>query len=195
MKAIRKDGFEFDYLFLINILSTSAAKVNANSITKVAVYPPVASSTLFDAVATNEPTITVKVISAILPEKYFIPKKVEVNAEVMVGQAPYDIPVRHTPTIHNTREFTLTDTSTTAAAAMVSILAHSIVFLRPILSKSEPVRMRPKPLHTDSTPTRETANDSGAFTDSAKSLAKLITELPTAAKKEMQRKAIQKEGR
>ena len=53
-----------------------------------AVYPPVASSTLFDAVATNEPTITVKVIRAILSEKCFIPKKEEVNAEVIVGQEP-----------------------------------------------------------------------------------------------------------
>ena len=103
MKAILADGFEFDYLFLINILSTSAAKVRAKSITKVAVYPPVASNTLLDAVAPKEPTITVKVISAILFEKCFIPKNVEVHAAVMVGQAPYEMPVRHTPTIHSTR--------------------------------------------------------------------------------------------
>ena len=83
----------------------------------------------------------------------------------------------------------------TAAAQIVRILAHSMVLRRPIRSKSEPVRIRPKPLHTDNTPTRETASDSDVFTDNAKSLAKLITELPTAAKKEMQIKAIQKEGR
>ena len=54
----------------------------------VAVYPPVASKTLFDTVAMREPPITVKVIRAILVEKYFIPKKEEVNAAVMVGQEP-----------------------------------------------------------------------------------------------------------
>ena len=54
----------------------------------VAVYPPVASKTLFDTVAMREPPITVKVISAMLVEKYFIPKKEEVKALVMVGQAP-----------------------------------------------------------------------------------------------------------
>lgn len=66
----------------------SATKVNASSIIKVAVYPPVISKTLFDAVATNEPIITVKVINAILFEKCFIPKKDEVKAAVIVGQAP-----------------------------------------------------------------------------------------------------------
>ena len=55
--------------------------------------------------------------------------------------------------------------------------------------------IRPKPLHTERTPTRETANDSGAFTDSARSLAKLITELPTAARNDIHIKASQKEGR
>ena len=54
----------------------------------VVVYPPVNSSILFDRVAMREPPITVKVISAILVEKYFIPKKDEVNAAVIVGQAP-----------------------------------------------------------------------------------------------------------
>lgn len=72
----------------MNILSTNATKVRDNSIMNVAVYPPVASRTLFDAVATNEPTITVKVISAILLEKFFMPKKDDVNAAVIVGQAP-----------------------------------------------------------------------------------------------------------
>ena len=69
-------------------LSTNATNVNDNSIIKVAVYPPLNSNTLFEAVATNEPTITVKVISAILLEKCFIPKNDDVNAAVIVGQAP-----------------------------------------------------------------------------------------------------------
>ena len=81
------------------------------------------------------------------------------------------------------------------AAQIVSIFAHIIVLRRPIASKRAPVRIRPTPLHTESTPTSETANASGAFTESARSFAKLITELPTAAKKEIQIKASQKEGR
>ena len=76
------------YGLRINRFSTSATQVSASNIINVTVYPPVASSTLFDAVAMNEPTMTVKVISAILLEKCFIPKKVDVHAEVIVGQAP-----------------------------------------------------------------------------------------------------------
>ena len=111
----------------MNILSSHATNVKANSITNAAVYPPVASSTLFDAVAINEPTITVNVIRAILLEKFFIPKNDDVNAAVIVGQEPYDIPVRHKPTIHSTREFTDTAIKVTTAAQIVSILAQSIV--------------------------------------------------------------------
>ena len=105
------------------------------------------------------------------------------------------MPVRHNPAIQRGREPIDTANSVTAAAQMVSALAYSMVLRRPILSKSVPVRMRPRPLHTDNTPTRDTANDSEAFTDRARSLAKLITELPTAAKHDMHIKAIQKEGR
>ena len=76
------------YGFLINRFSSIATNVKASSIAKVAVYPPVASSTLLDAVATKDPTITVKVIRAILLGKCFRPKYVDVNAEVIVGQAP-----------------------------------------------------------------------------------------------------------
>jgi len=65
-----------------------ATAVKDSSIAKVAVYPPVASRTLFDTVAMREPPMTVKVMRAILVEKYFMPKKEEVNAAVMVGQAP-----------------------------------------------------------------------------------------------------------
>lgn len=143
----------------------------------------------------KEPAITVKVISAMLVEKYFMPKKEEVKAAVMVGQAPYDIPVRHKPAIQRGREPMDTAKSVTPAAQMVSTLAHNIVLRRPMESKRAPVRIRPNPLHTDNTPTRDTARASEALTDSAKSLAKLITELPTAAKKEIQINAIQKEGR
>ena len=81
------------------------------------------------------------------------------------------------------------------AAQIVSMLEQIIVLCRPILSKRAPVRIRPKPLQIESTPTRDTANDSGAFTDNARSLAKLITELPTAARKEIHIKASQKDGR
>ena len=105
------------------------------------------------------------------------------------------MPVKHKPAMQRGREPMDTASKVTAAAQMVSILAHNIVLRRPIVSKSVPVRIRPRPLHTDNTPTRETAKASGAFTDKARSFAKLITELPTAARQEMHIKAIQKEGR
>lgn len=54
----------------------------------VVAYPPVTSKILFDKVAMREPPMTVNVISAMLVEKYFMPKKDEVKAAVMVGQAP-----------------------------------------------------------------------------------------------------------
>ena len=105
------------------------------------------------------------------------------------------MPVRHKPVMHSGREPMDTANSVTPAAQMVRPLAHSIVLRRPMESKSAPVKIRPIPLHTDRTPTKETARDSGASTDRAKSLAKLMTELPTAARKEIHTKAIQKEGR
>ena len=74
--------------FRIKIFRINDANVKANNMKNVAVYPPVASKTLFDTVAMREPPITVKVISAMLVEKYFIPKKDEVKAAVMVGQEP-----------------------------------------------------------------------------------------------------------
>ena len=54
----------------------------------VAVYPPVISRILFETVAMSEPPITVNVINAMFVEKYFIPKKDEVKADVIVGHAP-----------------------------------------------------------------------------------------------------------
>ena len=158
-------------------------------------YPPVTSITLFDAVAINEPIITVKVINAILFEKCFIPKNEEVNAAVIVGHEPYDIPVRQTPIMHNGNDPIETERSVTPAAIMVRIFAQTIVFFRPMASNTAPVIILPTPLHTERTPTNETANASGAFTDNAISFAKLITELPTAANKDIQIKAIQNEGR
>ena len=66
----------------------SATQVRHKSIIKAALYPPVISKTLFETVAISEPPITVKVIRAIFVEKYFIPKKDEVKAAVIVGQEP-----------------------------------------------------------------------------------------------------------
>ena len=97
--------------------------------------------------------------------------------------------------IHNGKELMNVAKRVTDAAQIVRMFAQSMVFLRPIASKTAPVRMRPTPLQTERTPTKETASDSGADTESARSLAKLITVLPTAAKKESVIKAIQKEGR
>ena len=96
--------------------------------------------------------------------------------------------------IHNGKELMNVAKRVTDAAQIVRTFAQSMVFLRPIASKTAPVIMRPIPLHTDSTPTKETANVSEALTDNARSFAKLITELPTAAKKEMHRNAIQNDG-
>ena len=72
----------------INRLRTKATNVKASSIMNVAVYPPVISKTLFEKVAIKDPTITVKVIIAMLLEKYFMPKNEDVKAAVMVGQEP-----------------------------------------------------------------------------------------------------------
>lgn len=188
-------SFLMIYGLRIKIFRTNAIPLKDNSMINAPVYPPVISRILLEAVAIREPPITVKVINAILVEKYFMPKKDEVKAEVIVGQAPYDIPVRHKPIIQSDNEPKVTASSVTVAAPIVSIFAQIMVLRRPILSKRAPVRIRPKPLHTESTPTRDTANDSGAFTDSARSLAKLMTELPTAARKEIHIKANQKDGR
>ena len=65
-----------------------ATPVRDSNIINVVVYPPVISRILFDTVAMREPPITVNVMNAMLVEKYFIPKKDEVKAAVIVGQAP-----------------------------------------------------------------------------------------------------------
>ena len=76
------------YGLRIKTFKTNATAVRDSNITKAAGYPPVTSKILFDRVAIREPPMTVKVIKAMLVEKYFIPKKEEVNAAVIVGQAP-----------------------------------------------------------------------------------------------------------
>ena len=76
------------YGFCIKIFRIKDINVRHNSIRKAVSYPPVISKILLDTVAIREPPITVKVINAILVEKYFIPKKEEVKAAVMVGQEP-----------------------------------------------------------------------------------------------------------
>lgn len=179
----------------MNTFRIRATNVRENSIRNVALYPPVVSRTLLETVAIRDPPITVKVMRAIFVEKYFMPKKEEVKAAVIVGQDPYDIPVRQSPAIQSGKDTMVTAKRVTPAAQIVRMFAHSIVLRRPMVSKTAPVRIRPKPLHTERIPTRVTARDSGAFTESAKSLAKLITELPTAAKKEIQINAIQNDGR
>ena len=72
----------------MNIFNTNEINVRESSIIKVEVYPPVSSKILLDTVAIREPPITVKVMRAIFVEKYFIPKKDEVKAAVIVGHAP-----------------------------------------------------------------------------------------------------------
>ena len=94
----------FYYGLRIKVFKTNAIALKNNSMINVLVYPPVTSRILFDRVAMREPPITVKVISAIFVEKYFIPKKDEVKADVIVGHAPYDIPVRHKPVIQRSKE-------------------------------------------------------------------------------------------
>lgn len=64
------------------------------------------SSTLLDTVAMSEPAMTVKVMRAMLVEKYFMPKNEDVKAAVMVGHAPQDMPVRHSPVMHKSKNKT-----------------------------------------------------------------------------------------
>ena len=96
--------------------------------------------------------------------------------------------------MHRGRELTDTAMSVVAAATIVKRFAQIIVLRQPITSKTAPVRIRPMPLQTERTPTRETAKASGALTDRERSFAKLMTELPTAAKNEIQRNANQNDG-
>ena len=104
------------------------------------------------------------------------------------------MPVRQSPAMQRGSEPTDTESKVMPAAQSVRTLASSIVLRRPITSNTAPVRIRPIPLQTESTPTSDTASDSAASTESARSFAKLITELPTAARKEMQINAIQNDG-
>ena len=75
---------------------------------------------------------------------------------------------------------------------MAAPLASSMVRRRPRVSKRAPVRMRPRPLHTASTPTRVVDRAALAPTERERSFEKEITVLPMAARKMMHRKARQK---
>ena len=88
MRGFEREIFLLFYGLRINAFNINATKLNPNSIINVAVYPPVTSKILLETVAMREPPITVKVMSAILLEKYFMPKNEEVNAAVIVGHAP-----------------------------------------------------------------------------------------------------------
>ena len=76
------------------------------------------------------------------------------------------------------------------AAIIVRMFAEIIVVFLPNLSKRIPVRIRPMPLKTESTPTSVVAREGAASTDSIRSLAKLITQLPTAVINAIQMKAL-----
>ena len=56
------------------------------------------------------------------------------NADATVGDVPYDIPVRQSPTIHRGSEPMLTEISVTAAATIVRIFAQIMVKRLPIES-------------------------------------------------------------
>ena len=90
------------------------------------------------------------------------------------------------------KELTDTATNVIPVAAIVRILAAIIVNLLPIASKSAPVMMRPSPLQTARTPTSVVARAASAPTESARSLAKLMTELPAAVKQTSAKNARQK---
>lgn len=80
------------------------------------------------------------------------------------------------------RDDICTASKVTVAAVMVRMAEVIMVIFLPAASKSAPVKTRPKPLQTASTPTMVVARAVVAPTESAKSRAKLITELPTAAR-------------
>ena len=108
------------------------------------------------------------------------------GATVMTGNIPAQYVVAEVDGIY---------TKVTAAAKMVRILAAIIVKRRPIASKSAPVIILPSPLQTASTPTSVVASAASAPTESARSRAKLMTELPTAVKQMSARNTRQKVNR
>ena len=85
--------------------------------------------------------------------------------------------------IHTANELVTTDISVTPAATMAVIFAVIITALRPYASNNIPDKILERPLHTAKIPTRLVAKSAPAPTDTAKSRAKLITELPTAVMK------------
>ena len=97
--------------------------------------------------------------------------------------------------MHTGKEPIITEIRVIPAATMVKRVAISIVFFLPRLSKRAPVIILPSPLQTASTPTKVVAKVALAPTESDKSRAKLITELPTAVAKASKANALQKEKR
>ena len=85
-----------------------------------------------------------------------------------------------------------TDTRVIPAAQIVRMFAEIMVIRRPSASYTAPVRILPRPLQTASTPTRVVARVGAAPTESTRSRAKLITELPTAVMNTINTKALQK---
>ena len=81
--------------------------------------------------------------------------------------------MRQRPAMQSGSDESITEMSVTTVAQMVMRFAQIIVFLRPIKSKSAPVRILPIPLQTESTPTSVTASDSAAPTESDKFFAEL----------------------
>ena len=75
---------------------------------------------------------------------------------------------------------------------MVIIFANIIVRRRPAVSNITPHIILPSPLQMDNMPTRDVAKLSAAPINIARSLAKLITVLPTAASEIVYRKNFQK---
>ena len=78
---------------------------------------------------------------------------------------------------------------------MVKTVAISMVFFLPKASNIAPVIILPKPLQTANTPTSVVAKATPAPTETAKSRAKLITELPTAVAKAIKANPRQNEKR
>lgn len=84
--------------------------------------------------------------------------------------------------MHIGKELKTTERRVIPAATIESRFAAIMVNLLPAASKSAPVRILPSPLQADRTPTSVVASAALAPVESARSFAKLITELPTATR-------------
>ena len=117
------------------------------------------------------------------------------KAELMVGAHPYDIPVRHRPRMPVINVLVKTEISRSVGADIVTMFAKSMAFFLPARSNITPQIILPRPLNTDNTPTRVMARVSAAPIFTARSLAKLITVLPVAARVIRKRKNLQNVNR